>query len=108
ALLILADPLTMSQRLRIVEFASELLLPAMYEVRQFVDAGGLISYGPDTDDMLRRCAAPVHNIAKGPAPRDPPIDRPATRERVINMRAAKELGIAIPQSVLIRADHVIN
>ena len=108
ALLLLADPLTLSQRLRIVEFASEQRLPAMYEVRQFVDAGGLISYGPNIDDMVRRCATYVDKILKGTKPGDLPIEQPERFELVINMRAAKELGIAIPQSILIQADHVIN
>ncbi|HTP98851.1 MAG TPA: ABC transporter substrate-binding protein [Casimicrobiaceae bacterium] len=108
ALLLLADPLTLSQRLRIVEFASEQRLPAMYEVRQFVDAGGLISYGPNADQMLRRCATYVDKILKGAKPGDLPIEQPEKFELVVNMKAAKELGITIPQSVLVQADQVIH
>jgi len=108
ALLLLADPLTMSQRLRIVEFAAEQRLPAMYEVRQFVDAGGLISYGPDTDAMLRRSAIYVDKILRGAKPGDLPIEQPERFELVVNMKTAKQLGITIPQSVLALADQVIN
>jgi putative ABC transport system substrate-binding protein len=108
ALLLLADPLTMSQRLRIVEFATQERLPAMYEVRQFVDAGGLISYGPNTDDIVRRCASYVDKILKGAKPGDLPIQQPEKFELVINMRTAKQLGVTIPQSVLVQADQVID
>lgn len=108
ALLLLADPLTLSQRLRIVEFASEQRLPAMYEVRQFVDAGGLISYGPNTDELLRRSATYVDKILKGAKPGDLPIEQPAKFELVVNLKTAKALGFVIPQSVLLQADQVID
>ena len=108
ALLLLVDPLTRSQRFRIVEFAAEQRLPAMYEVSQFVDAGGLISYGPNVDDLLRRAAIYVDKILKGAKPAELPIEQPARFELVINLKTAKALGIVIPQSILVQADKVIE
>src|SRR5579862_254610 len=108
ALLILVDPLTLSQRSRIVDFAAEQRLPAIYESSDFVDVGGLISYGTNGRDQFRRAASYVDRILRGVKPGDLPIEQPTTFELVINMRAAKALGITIPQSVLIRADRVIE
>jgi putative ABC transport system substrate-binding protein len=108
AMVLLADPLTMSQRLRIVEFAAEEKLPAIYEASQFVEAGGLMSYGPNLDGMLRRSAIYVDKILRGAKPADLPIEQPEKFELVINLKTAKELGIAIPQSVLVQADRVIR
>ena len=108
ALLLLADPLTLSQRLRIVEFAAAERLPAIYEVSQFVEAGGLMSYGPDVDELVRRSATYVDKILKGAKPGDLPIEQPTKFELVINLKTAKALGISIPQSVLLQADRVIQ
>ena len=108
ALLILVDPLTLSQRSRIVDFAAEQRLPAIYESSDFVDVGGLISYGTNGRDQFRRAASYVDRILRGAKPGDLPIEQPTTFELVINMRTAKALGITIPQSVLIRADRVIE
>ena len=108
ALLILADPLTTSQRLRIVEFAAEERLPAMYEASQFVEVGGLMSYGPNVDQIVRRAATYVDKILKGAKPADLPIEQPATFELVINLKSAKALGFTIPQSILLQADRVIE
>jgi putative tryptophan/tyrosine transport system substrate-binding protein len=108
ALLILADPLTASQRLRIVEFAAEKRLPAMYEISQFVEVGGLMSYGPNVDQIVRRAAIYVDKILKGAKPADLPIEQPATFELVINLKSAKVLGITVPQSVLLQANRVIE
>ena len=108
ALVLLADPLTMSQRLRIVEFAAEERLPAVYETSQFVDAGGLMSYGPNTDELVRRSATYVDKILKGAKPGDLPIEQPVKFELVINLKTAKALEMAIPQSVLLQADRVID
>jgi putative ABC transport system substrate-binding protein len=108
ALLILADPLTTDQRLRIVEFAATERLPAMYETSRFVDAGGLMSYGPNTDKIVSRAAAYVDKILKGAKPADLPIEQPATFELVINLKSAKALGIAIPEAILLQADRVIQ
>jgi len=108
ALVLLVDPLTLSQRLRIVEFAAEKRLPAIYEVDQFVDAGGLMSYGPNIDEQVRHAAVYVDKILKGAKPGDLPIEQPAKFDLVINLKTAKALGVAIPQSVLVQADRVIE
>jgi putative ABC transport system substrate-binding protein len=108
ALLILVDPLTLSQRSRIVDFAAAQRLPAIYESSDFVDVGGLISYGINGRDQFRRAASYVDRILKGAKPGDLPIEQPTTFELVVNMKTAKALGITIPQSVLIRADRVIE
>ena len=108
ALVLLVDPLTLSQRLRIVEFAAEARIPAIYESSQFVDAGGLMSYGPNVDELVRRSAVYVDKILKGAKPADLPIEQPAKFELVINLTTAKALGITIPQSVRLQADRVIE
>ncbi len=108
ALLILADPLTTSERLRIVEFAAAERLPAMYETSRFVEAGGLMSYGPNVDQIVRRAATYVDKILKGAKPGDLAIEQPATFELVINLKSAKAQGITIPQSILLQADRVIE
>jgi putative ABC transport system substrate-binding protein len=108
ALLILADPLTTSQRLRIVEFAAVERLPAMYETSRFVEAGGLMSYGPNLGQIVRRAATYVDKILKGAKPADLPIEQPATFELVINLKSAKAQGITIPQSILLQADRLIE
>ena len=108
ALVLLVDPLTLSQRLRIVEFAAEERLPAIYEVSQFVEAGGLMSYGPNPDELVRRSATYVDKILKGAKPGDLPIEQPTKFELVLNVRTAKALGITFPQSVLLQADRVIE
>lgn len=108
AMLVLADPLTVSQRLRIVEFAEEEKLPAMYEASPFVDAGGLMSYGPNTDRVVSRAAIYVDKILKGAKPGDLPIEQPERFELVINLKTAKQLGVTIPPSILLQADRVIQ
>jgi putative ABC transport system substrate-binding protein len=107
-LLLLADPLTMSMRERIVEFAREKQLPAIYETREFVDAGGLMSYGPNVQAMTRRSAYYVARILKGAKPADMPIEQPTKIELVVNLNSARALGITIPQAILLNADQVID
>jgi len=107
-LLLLADPFTFSQRARIVEFGAEQRLPVIYESSDFVDVGGLISYGPNINDMYRRSATYVDKILRGAKPADLPIEQPTKFELVINMRAAKALGITFSESILLRADRVIE
>jgi putative ABC transport system substrate-binding protein len=107
-LLLLADPFTFSQRARIVEFGAEQRLPVIYESSEFVDVGGLISYGPNLNDMYRRSATYVDKILRGAKPADLPIEQPTKFELVINMRAAKALGITFPESILLRANRVIE
>jgi len=107
-LLLLADPLTMSMRARIVEFAREKRLPAIYETREFVDAGGLMSYGPNVTAMTRRSAYYVDRILKGAKPADMPIEQPAKIELLVNLRTARALGVTIPPRVLANADQIIE
>jgi putative tryptophan/tyrosine transport system substrate-binding protein len=108
ALLILVDPFTRSQRSRIVEFAAGQRLPAIYESSEFVDVGGLASYGPNIADQFRRAASYVDKILRGAKPADLPIEQPTKFELVINMSAAKALGIKFPESILLRADKLIE
>jgi putative ABC transport system substrate-binding protein len=107
-LLLLADPLTFSMRARIVEFARENKLPAIYETRDFVEAGGLMSYGPNIDVQYRRAAAYVDKILKGAKPGDLPIEQPAKIELLVNLKTARALGVTIPNSILQTADQVID
>jgi putative ABC transport system substrate-binding protein len=106
--LVLADPVTLSQRTRIVEFAIEHRVPAIYESSDFVDAGGLMSYGPNISDLYRRAADYVDKILLGARPADLPIEQPTKFELILNMKAARSLGISFPGSVLLRADRVIE
>jgi putative tryptophan/tyrosine transport system substrate-binding protein len=108
ALIVQVNPLTLQHRPKVVELAARQRLPALYEVRSFVDEGGLVSYGPDLTDMYRRAAAYVVRIFKGAKPSDLAIEQPSKFEMVINLKAAKALGRAIPQSLLLRADEVIH
>ena len=105
---LLADPLTVSQRERIVKFAAEQRLPAIYESSDFVEVGGLMSYGPNVLDLYRRAATYVDKILRGAKPGDLPFEQPTRFDLVLNMRAAKALGISFPESVRIRADEVIQ
>jgi putative tryptophan/tyrosine transport system substrate-binding protein len=108
ALLIFVDPFTVSHRQRIVDFAAATRLPAIYEDRIFVEAGGLTSYGPSVQDNCRRAAAYVDKILKGAKPGDLPIEQPTKFELVINLKAAKALGLSIPFSMQQLADEVIE
>jgi putative ABC transport system substrate-binding protein len=108
ALMVLADPLTLVHRKQFVDFAAEKRLPASYESQDFVYAGGLISYGPSFDAMWRRAATFVDKILKGAKPGDLPVEQPTKFKLVINLKTAKALGLTIPQSILIRADEVIQ
>ena len=108
ALLVLVDPFTREHRQRIVDFAARRHLPAIYESREFVDAGGLISYGPSLPALQRRVADYVDMIFKGAKPGDLPVEQPTKIEMVINKKAVKELGFAFSQSVVMRADEVIE
>jgi putative ABC transport system substrate-binding protein len=96
------------QRRRVVDLAARNRLPAISDLREFADAGALMSYGPHVLDQIRRAAAYVDKILKGAKPADLPVEQPTRFELVINMKTAKALGLTIPQSILIRADHVIQ
>jgi putative ABC transport system substrate-binding protein len=108
ALIVQVSPLVLDQRARIAELAARQRLPAMYEIRNFVDAGGLVSYGPDLQDMYRRATTYVDRIFRGAKPGDLAIEQPGKFAMVINMQTAKALGLTIPQSLLLRADEVIQ
>ena len=102
------DPLTTSLAVQIVDLARTNRLPSVFEVRSFVTAGGLISYGPDTTDMYRRAATYVDKILKGAKPGDLPIEQPTTFDFAINLKTAQELGLTIPQSILQQATDLIQ
>ena len=108
ALLVLADRLFLHNRARIMEFAAQHRLPGVHAYRELVEAGGLMSYGPSYAGMHRRAAYYVDKILKGASPADLPVERPATFELVVNLKAAKALGLTMPQSVLLRATEVIQ
>jgi putative ABC transport system substrate-binding protein len=108
ALLMIADRLFLHNRARIVDFEAKHRLPGVYPYRELVEAGGLMSFGPSYAGMHRRAAYYVDKILKGVKPADLPVEQPAKFELVINLKAAKALGLTIPQSVLIRADEVIQ
>ncbi len=108
ALITLDDSFVFTHHARIVELAAKNRLPAIYGFRKFVDAGGLMSYAANVTDMYRRAATYVDKILKGAKPADLPVEQPTKFELVINLKTAKALGLKIPQSVLIRADEVIQ
>jgi len=108
ALIVLRNVITYTHPKRIVDFAVKSNLPAMYPDRVLVDAGGLMSYGPDFLDMIHRAATYVDKILKGAKPADLPVEQPTKFEFVINLKAAKQIGLTIPPKVLARADKIIR
>ena len=108
ALLVLTDRLLLHHRARIMAFAAQHHLPGVHGYRELVEVGGLMSYGPSYADMHRRAAYFVNRILKGAKPADLPVERPTKFELVINLKTAKALGLTIPQSLLQRADQVIE
>jgi putative ABC transport system substrate-binding protein len=107
-LITLADPFFTAHRGRIVDLVNAARLPTMLHWREFVQAGGLLSYGPDNVELYRRAANFVDKILKGARPGDLPIEQPTKFVLAINLKTARTLGIAVPQSVLFRADEVIE
>ncbi len=108
ALIVLPDLLFTHHLKRLVDLAAKHRLPAMYYTKEFVEAGGVMSYAPSYPDMFRRAAVYVDKILKGAKPADLPIEAPTKFELVVNLRTAKALGLTIPQSVLVLADKVIE
>jgi ABC-type uncharacterized transport system substrate-binding protein len=108
AFIVLTDTFFFSMRSRILEQALKLRLPAMYFESEFTDNGGLLSYGPNMNDLFRRAATYVDKILKGAKPGDLPVEQPTKFELVINLKAAKQIGLTIPPNVLARADKVIK
>jgi putative ABC transport system substrate-binding protein len=108
ALIVLTDTMLLNHRTRIIDHAGQRRLPAVFGVSQFVEAGGLLAYGPSFADGYRRAASYVDRILKGAKPADLPIEQPRKFELVINLKTAKALGLTIPRSLLQRADQVIE
>jgi putative ABC transport system substrate-binding protein len=107
-MMLLADPVLGFERPRILAFAAQHRLPAVYFWREFVAEGGLMSYGTNLTSVYRRAARSADKILKGAKPGDLPIEQPATFELVINLNTAKALGLTVPQTLLLRADEVIR
>jgi putative ABC transport system substrate-binding protein len=107
-LVVMRDFVLITYRERIVELAAKSRLPVMYGMREFVDAGGLMSFEPSLVELYRRAAGLVHKILKGAKPADLPVEQSSRFELVVNMKTARTLGLTIPAPVLLRADHVIE
>jgi putative ABC transport system substrate-binding protein len=107
-LFVVTDPLTLANRDAIVALASAQRVPAVYEFGEFARSGGLVAYAPSVTEEFRRAAIYVDRILRGARPGDIPIEQPTKFELVLNLKAAKTLGLAIPQSLLLRADEVIE
>ncbi len=108
AAIVLQDAVTFPNRKVVVQRAARHRLPAAYQIRSYVDAGGLLSYGLDLDGQNQRTAAYLDRILKGAKPADLPVEQPRHFELVVSLKAARAIGVAVPQSVLIRADRVIE
>ena len=108
AVLVLSTPLYMGESKRLADLALTHKLPTMFGPREHVEAGGLLSYGPDRADLYRRAAAYVDKILKGANPAELPVQQATKFELVLNLKTAKALGLTIPQSVILRADEVIQ
>jgi len=108
ALIVFGDPTLWSYRVQIVALAAAQKIPAMYGYKEFVDDGGLMSYGPDRPDQYHRTAIFVDKLLKGAKPADLPVEQPTKFELVINLKTAKALGLTVPYPLLARADKVIE
>ena len=106
--MVLGSTLITNNRRQILELAAKHRLPAIYAVRENPDAGGLMSYGTNFPDLWRRAATYVDKILKGAKPADLPVEQPIKFEFIINLKAAKQIGLTIPPNVLARADKVIR
>jgi len=107
-LMMVSGGIVLSQLTQVVELAAKSRLPAIYSIREYVEAGGLMSYGVSLNDLDRRAATYVDKILKGAKPADLPVEQPTKFEFIINLKAAKQIGLIIPPNVLVRADKVIK
>jgi putative ABC transport system substrate-binding protein len=107
-LMVLSGPVLNGNRTQVLDLAVESRLPAIYNFAEFVEAGGLMTYGVSTTDLSRRAAIYVDKILKGRKPADLPVEQPMKFELIINLRTAKQIGLTIPPNVLVRADRVIK
>jgi ABC-type uncharacterized transport system substrate-binding protein len=108
AMFMVSDALTGLNRKRIIEFAIQTRLPTVYEYRELVDDGGLMSYGPNLREMFARAAYYIDKILKGAKPSELPIEQPTKFELIINLKTAQALGLTVPLALLARADEVIE
>jgi putative ABC transport system substrate-binding protein len=108
AVLVLVGPVLMSHRTQVTDLAAKNRIPAIYERVEFTAAGGLMFYGASVSDMFHRAATYVDKILKGTKPAELPVEQPKKFELIINLKAAKQIGLTIPPNVLARADRVIK
>jgi putative ABC transport system substrate-binding protein len=108
ALIVFDDPVLWSHRAHVVDLAARRRLPVMYGYREFVDEGGLMSYGPSRPDLYRRTATYVDKILRGARPAELPVERPTRFELVVNLRAAAAIGVTMPPALLARADAIVQ
>jgi putative ABC transport system substrate-binding protein len=108
AVLVLASPILESHRTQVIDLAAKNRVPAIYYAAEWVEDGGLMSYGPSFTDLFRRAATYVDKILKGRTPADLPVEQPMKFEFIISLKAAKQIGLTIPPNVLVRADKVIR
>ena len=102
------SPVFVTNLRRLADLAAKSRLPSIFHVREFVDAGGLMAYGPDRSDLFRRAATHVDKILKGTNPADLPVEQPMKFELVINLKTAQALGLTLPPTLLFQADEVIR
>jgi putative ABC transport system substrate-binding protein len=107
-LMVLSSPVFLPDRERLAQIALRHRIASMFVFRAYVDAGGLLSYGPSIDALYHRVAEYVDRIAKGTNPADLPVERPTKFELIVNLKTAKAIGIELPTSILLRADEVIE
>ena len=108
AIIVLQSPVFSSQRQALADLATKNRLPAIYPQTDYMDAGGLMFYGPSMSDLFDHAATYVDKILKGAKPADLPVEQPTKFEFVVNLKAAKQIGLTIPPNVLARADRVIR
>jgi putative ABC transport system substrate-binding protein len=107
-LTVLPDPVLVAERARIADLASKHKLPAIYGIPEHADAGGLLAYAANRLDVFRRAASYVDKILKGAKPADLPVEQPRKFDFIVNLKAAKQIGLVIPPNVLARADRIIK